>query len=108
VDVDIAPEEPWRCALGMDGLFALGFGFPQLTTLRLATLAFVFSFCIQVSKLFHAPWFDAVRATKIRRLIFGYVFGWRNIFCYFIGIVLGAIVDAAFRAKRLRYSKQTE
>jgi hypothetical protein len=88
--------------------FLFGFVFPQLSIWRLAILTFIFCFCIEVSKQFHVLWFDAIRATKIGRLIFGYVFGWSNLVCYFAGVALAATVDTVWIAKRLRRSKQEE
>jgi hypothetical protein len=88
--------------------FLFSFLLPQLSTWRLATIAFVFSFFIEVSKLFHAPWFDALRATEIGRLIFGYVFGWSNLVYYLIGIALAATWDNLLARKRLRHSNPTD
>jgi hypothetical protein len=81
--------------------FLFGFLFPHLVTWRLAALSFVFSFCIEVSKRFHASWFDTIRATERGQLIFGYVFGWGNLVCYFTGIALGASWDTWLTIKEI-------
>jgi hypothetical protein len=88
--------------------FMIALLLPRLSTLQLATAAFAFSCCIEASKLFHAPWFNAIRSTAFGRLIFGYVFGWSNIFCYFVGMALAATIDNTGITKLRRQSRQAE
>jgi hypothetical protein len=45
--------------------FLIALLLPRLSTLQLAAVTFIFCCCIEASKLFHAPWFDAIRATGI-------------------------------------------
>lgn len=89
--------------------FGTGFLFPRLSTLLIGLLAFAFSCVIEVSKFVHLGWFDRIRAMGFGRLIFGYVFSWTNLVCYFVGIVLGMILENGLSVLRRRQlSKQKE
>ena len=56
-------------------------------------LALVFSYLIEISQLYHAPWIDAIRATALGGLVLGFGFLWSDILCYTVGVLLGIIVD---------------
>ena len=53
----------------------------------------VFSYLIEISQLYHAPWIDAIRATALGGLVLGFGFLWSDILCYTVGVLLGIIVD---------------
>ncbi len=63
------PLPPDLSNYGGDALWALmvfvgfGFLFPRASTLTLALLALTFSWGVEFSQLYQAPWIDAVRAT---------------------------------------------
>jgi hypothetical protein len=88
---------------GGDALWALmvflGFGFlmPRKTTGMIALLALTFSWGVEFSQLYHAPWIDTVRATLPGRLIFGNTFNWPDLVAYALGIGLGAVVERRLR-----------
>ena len=86
----------------------LGFVFPRLSILRVAVMAFLFTVAIEVSKFVHVPWFEAVRATVLGRLIFGYEFSWTNLGCYLLGIAFGAGWETGRNCVRLRRSEHRE
>jgi Protein of unknown function (DUF2809) len=73
----------------------LGFGFlrPSLSTARVAALAALFSAAIEASQLYHAPWIDALRRTRLGGLVLGYDFLWSDLLCYAVGITLGVIIE---------------
>lgn len=56
-------------------------------------IALVFSYLIEVSQLYHAPWIDAIRATTFGGLVLGFGFLWSDIVCYTVGVTLGMVVD---------------
>ncbi len=56
-------------------------------------IALVFSYLIEVSQLYHAPWIDAIRATTFGGLVLGFGFLWSDIVCYTVGVTLGVVVD---------------
>jgi hypothetical protein len=78
---------------GLMVFFIMGFIFKDRTTLYNGMVSIVFSIGVEVAKLYHTPWIDAFRYTKIGGLLLGHVFSWNNIFLYITGIALGAICE---------------
>src|SRR5688500_3632107 len=66
---------------------------PRASTLRLAVGSLLFAVAIEVSQLYHAPWIDAVRATRPGALVLGFGFLWSDLVCYAAGVGLAALVD---------------
>lgn len=56
-------------------------------------IALVFSYLIEISQLYHAPWIDAIRTTTFGGLVLGFGFLWSDIVCYTVGVTLGVVVD---------------
>lgn len=54
----------------------------------------LFSFAVELSQLYHAPWIDAIRATRIGGLVLGHTFVWSDLVCYLVGISTVALLDA--------------
>ncbi len=73
-------------------LVFLGFGLllPQGSTWRVAMLAFGFALLIEGSQLYHAPWLDALRQTRLGGLVLGFGFLWSDLVCYAVGVAGGA------------------
>ncbi|MCF6199108.1 MAG: DUF2809 domain-containing protein [Hyphomicrobiaceae bacterium] len=70
-----------------------GFLLPRRTTLQLALAALCFSFLIEFSQLYHAPWIDALRHNRLGGLVLGFVFVWSDLLSYAIGIAIGALTE---------------
>lgn len=93
------PLPPVAAKYGGDALWALmvftgiGFLFPRSSTLLVALLALAFSWAVEFSQLYHAPWIDAVRATLPGRLVLGSTFNWPDLPAYAFGIALGAMAE---------------
>ena len=93
---------------GGDALWAMmvffGFGFllPRLASLRLAFVALGFSWLVEFSQLYHAPWIDAIRATRPGKLALGNTFNWPDLLAYAVGVALGMGLELAFRKSSLR------
>ena len=66
---------------------------PRWSTGRLALAALACSCAIEMSQLYHAPWIDAIRATRPGALVLGYGFLWSDLACYVAGVALGAAAD---------------
>jgi hypothetical protein len=79
----------------------VGFGFmrPRTSTLAVASLALAFAWAVEFSQLYHAPWFDAVRATLPGRLVLGTTFNWPDLPAYAVGIALGALAEWRWRGR---------
>lgn len=94
------PEAPRK--YGGDALWALlvflgfGFLFPRWPTRIVALLAMTFSVLIESSQLYHAPWIDAIRETRLGALVLGSVFNWPDFGAYAIGIALGVPCEWLF------------
>lgn len=82
-----------------DGLWALlvysGLAvlFNRWSSGALALTALLFSCSIEVSQLYHAPWIDSLRATRLGGLVLGYSFVWSDLICYSVGIRVGLWID---------------
>jgi len=90
---------------GGDALWALlifvglGFVFNKASTQRLAFGALCFSWAVEFSQLYHAPWIDMIRSTLPGRLILGSTFNWPDLPAYAFGIAIGAVVEFSFRRR---------
>ena len=59
--------------------------------------ALIFSYSIEISQLYQAPWINAVRNTKIGALALGHGFLWSDLICYTVGIALGVLLEVIFQ-----------
>ena len=89
-------DELW--ALMVFLAFALVFNRWSVRSVALAAL--LFSFGIELSQLYHAPWIDSLRATRLGGLVLGFSFVWSDLLCYGVGVAIGVLLDT-----RLHYTK---
>ncbi len=95
----LIPLPPAVAKYGGDALWALlvffgcGFVFSKTSTLRIALAALCFAWAVEFSQLYHAPWIDTIRATRIGRLVLGSTFNWPDLPAYALGIALGALAE---------------
>lgn len=81
-----------------DALYALmiylGFSalFIHQSFTRVGWISLVFCYSVELSQLYHAPWIDTIRSTRLGGLILGYGFLWSDIIAYTIGSVAGIII----------------
>jgi hypothetical protein len=66
---------------------------PRLPTARAAMIALGFSYLIEVSQLYQAPWINTLRATRVGGLLLGFGFLWSDLVCYTVGVGLGVLLD---------------
>ena len=85
---------------------SFGFIFTRWATKTLILAAFFFSFGIEISQLYHAPWLDNLRATRAGGLILGFTFVWSDLICYTVGIAIGALIDIFLFPARLQDSQK--
>jgi hypothetical protein len=91
---------------GGDALWALivflGFGllFSRKSTASIAMSALAFSWVVEFSQLYRAPWFDEIRATLPGRLVLGNTFSWIDLAAYTLGVGLGACIERRFSRQR--------
>jgi len=79
--------------------FLFGFLLKRRKPATIALFAIAFSFCIEISQLYHAPFIDAVRATRLGGLILGFGFLWTDLLCYMVGISVGFCLEWIFGRK---------
>ena len=97
------PLPQWLSNNGGDALWALmvfigfGFLFPRASTLNVSLLSLTFSWGVEFSQLYHAPWIDAVRATLPGRLVLGSTFNWPDLPAYALGVAMGAWTEWRLR-----------
>lgn len=72
---------------------------PRARTSALALGAVLFAFAIELTQLYHAPWIDAVRATRPGALVLGHDFVWSDLPCYAAGVLLAAAADLRLRSR---------
>ena len=66
--------------------FAAGLAFAHWPTRWLVVFSLMFCYVIEISQLYHAPWIDAIRDTRLGGLILGYTFSWSDLLCYTTGV----------------------
>jgi glycopeptide antibiotics resistance protein len=84
------------------------FGFsiiaPRLKIWPTALAALAFSFTIELSQFYHAPWIDEIRSTTLGGLILGFGFKASDLVCYTVGVALGVgialLLSAFFKLKK--------
>ena len=74
---------------------------PRASIRRLAIGTAVFALAIEVGQLYHAPWIDAVRDTRLGGLVLGFGFLWSDLACYAVGIALAVTIDRAIMRPRV-------
>jgi hypothetical protein len=52
----------------------------------------VFSYAIEFSQLYTAPWIERIRQTLFGKLVLGSVFCWGDLVSYTVGIIIGVII----------------
>ena len=70
---------------------------PLWSSFHVGIWAFGIACAVGISQLYHAPWIDALRGTRLGALILGSTFNWPDIPAYAVGVALAMIL--AFRAR---------
>ncbi len=102
----LLPLPQFVAKYGGDSLWALvvflcfGFAFPRGSTPRLAMVAVGFAWSVEFLQLYHAPWIDGIRATRLGHLVLGNVFNSPDLLAYAVGVGLGAWAERAFLKER--------
>ena len=82
------------CLWALMVFLGFAFIFRHWSTGAIAAAALGFCVSIEISQLYHAPWIDSLRATRLGGLILGFSFVWSDLLCYSVGVGLGALIDA--------------
>src|SRR4051812_13288310 len=95
---------------GGDALWALvaflcfGFAFCRSSTVRVALLALCFAWSVEFLQLYHVPWLDGLRSTRLGHLVLGDTFNSPDLLAYVIGIALGAFAEYVFLHEKHRFA----
>ena len=79
---------------------------PRAKTRTLAAIALAAATAVELSQLYHAPWIDDLRATRLGALALGHGFLWSDLLCYAAGVLAAAMVDAVIKRKNIDADKQ--
>lgn len=71
----------------------IAFIFNKGSSIFIISMAIIFSYSVEISQLYHAPWIDGIRGTTLGALVLGYGFLWSDLVCYTIGVMIGAGLD---------------
>ncbi|HYH80804.1 MAG TPA: DUF2809 domain-containing protein [Longimicrobium sp.] len=66
---------------------------PGVSTRRAAIGAAAFALAVELGQLYHAPWIDAIRQTRIGGLVLGFGFLWSDLVCHAAGVALAVALD---------------
>jgi hypothetical protein len=58
-----------------------------------AAISLALAFLVEISQLYHAPWIDSIRQTRLGGLVLGFGFLWTDLICYSAGIAIGAFTE---------------
>ncbi len=64
--------------------------------LQIALASLLFCYLIEISQLYHAPWIDAIRNTRLGGLVLGFGFLWTDIIAYTMGIVVMLAIESLY------------
>jgi Protein of unknown function (DUF2809) len=70
---------------------------PRASTQRLALVALLIAFAVEVGQLYHAPWIEAIRGTRLGALALGHGFLFSDLICYTVGVAGAAVIDGTLR-----------
>jgi len=63
---------------------------PGWSIAKVAMISLVACVIVEISQLYHVPWIDSIRATRIGGWILGFGFLWSDLICYLVGVAMMA------------------
>lgn len=73
-------------------LFLLRIFFSKIKLWKLALVCFGCGVADELLQLYHAPWIEAIRNTRVGGLMLGFGFLWSDIVCYAAGILFAFFI----------------
>lgn len=73
---------------------------PRIPPVRVWAIAILISYGVEISQLYHAPWIDTIRHTRLGGLLLGFGFLWTDIGCYTVGCSLALLADVLSNRKQ--------
>lgn len=87
--------------------FGVAFLFSTWSIKVLALATIIFSFGIEISQIYHAPWIDNIRASRLGGLVLGFTFVWSDFLCYCVGVLAGVALENYVLLKRFSVDQKT-
>ena len=87
--------------------FGIAFTVNRWSAKAVALATILVSFSIEISQLYHAPWIDSLRATRLGGLGLGFSFVWSDLLCYTIGVLIGFVIERFVLPIRYRSVPET-
>jgi hypothetical protein len=93
------PVSPFWHKYGGDALWALlmFLGFRcvliRASILRVTLVSLTFCFAVEFFQLYHAPWIDSIRATRLGTLALGSTFNAPDLIAYAVGVFFGGVIE---------------
>jgi hypothetical protein len=78
---------------------------PRLSRAWTVAAALLFAFSVEFAQLYHAPWINSIRSTRIGALALGKTFNWPDLPAYAFGILLAAAIERGFKEYWLSSSR---
>jgi hypothetical protein len=73
-------------------LFLLRIFFSKMKRWKLALICYAMGVADELLQLYHSPWIESIRQTRVGGLVLGFGFMWSDIICYAIGVVLAFLL----------------
>jgi hypothetical protein len=73
--------------------FIMAFIFINLKPTQTFLLAIGLCFLIEISQLYHAPFIDSIRQTRLGGLVLGFGFLWSDLVAYAVGGLVGLVLE---------------
>jgi hypothetical protein len=86
---DAAGDALWATMV----FFILSFISPTMPLWQRILIAVGFSFAIEFSQMYHAPWIDRIRRTMLGAIVLGSSFSPMDLVCYVVGVMVGAFAE---------------
>lgn len=88
IDCNIRRSIIW----GRDVPFFLRIFFSKIKLWKLALICYGMGVADELLQLYHAPWIESVRQTRIGGLALGFGFLWSDILCYAVGTLIAYLL----------------
>gem|GEM_PF-763429 len=73
-------------------LFLLRVFFNRIRLWKLALICYGMGVADELLQLYHAPWIESIRHTRIGGLVLGFGFLWSDILCYAVGTLIAYVL----------------
>jgi Protein of unknown function (DUF2809) len=80
-------------------LFLLRVFFSRIKLWKLALICYAMGVADELLQLYHAPWIESIRQTRIGGLALGFGFLWSDIVCYAVGTLIAYLLISFIERK---------